>query len=196
MSWQDPDREDTTVYNVVVNHEEQYSIWPEYKEPPLGWKIVGKAGSKAECLAYIKEVWTDMRPLSLRKKMEEMARNPQPRPKPARRSRGNEKSLVDRLCEGDQPVELGLGSERSVKRIKEALDRSYVHIKFTGTRGGTALGVKLDRDACDFGADLETGTGTLHLEGGLILNSVKVRCIADIDPATLEGKGHLVRVEA
>jgi uncharacterized protein YbdZ (MbtH family) len=197
MSWQDPDREDTTVYNVVVNHEEQYSIWPEYKEPPLGWKTVGKPGSKAECLAYIKEVWTDMRPLSLRKKMEEMARNPQPRPKPARRSANNEKSLVDRLCEGDQPVELGLGSERSLKRIKEALDRSYVHIKFTGTRGGTALGVKLDRDACDFsGADFEAGTGTLHLEGGLTLNSVKVRCVADIDPATLEGKGHLVRVEA
>jgi hypothetical protein len=138
-----------------------------------------------------------MRPLSLRKKMEEAARNPQPRTKPARRSRNTEKSLVDRLCEGDQPVELGLGSERSVKRVREALDRSYVHIKFTGTKGGTALGVKLDRDACDFsGADFEAGTGTLHLEGGLTLNSVKVRCIADIDPATLEGKGHLVRVEA
>jgi MbtH protein len=67
--------EDTTVYNVVVNHEEQYSIWPEYKDIPLGWRAVGKPGLKAECLAYIKEVWTDMRPLSLRKKMEEAAQN-------------------------------------------------------------------------------------------------------------------------
>lgn len=67
--------EDTTVYNVVVNHEEQYSIWPEYKDIPLGWRAVGKPGPKAECLAYIKEVWTDMRPLSLRKKMEEAAQN-------------------------------------------------------------------------------------------------------------------------
>ena len=66
MSFQDPDREDTTVYKVVVNHEEQYSIWPEYKEPPLGWKEVGQQGLKAECLTYIKDVWTDMRPLSLR----------------------------------------------------------------------------------------------------------------------------------
>lgn len=70
MGWND--REDNTIYTVVVNHEEQYSIWPEYKEVPLGWKAVGKTGSKQECLDYIKEVWTDMRPLSLRKKMEEM----------------------------------------------------------------------------------------------------------------------------
>jgi len=69
MSWHDPDKEDTTIYKVVVNHEEQYSIWPEYKEIPLGWKDVGKVGFKADCLAFIKEVWTDMRPLSLRKKM-------------------------------------------------------------------------------------------------------------------------------
>ena len=71
MSWDDKD--DKTTYKVVVNHEEQYSIWPEDREIPLGWKDVGKSGPKDECLAYIKEVWTDMRPLSLRKKMEEDA---------------------------------------------------------------------------------------------------------------------------
>ena len=60
-------------YIVVVNHEEQYSIWLDYKEIPKGWRAVGKSGSKAECLAYINEVWTDMRPLSLRKQMEEAA---------------------------------------------------------------------------------------------------------------------------
>jgi MbtH protein len=67
------EKEDTTIYRVVVNHEEQYSIWPAEREPPLGWSAVGKSGLKPECLAYIKEVWTDMRPLSLRKKMEEDA---------------------------------------------------------------------------------------------------------------------------
>jgi MbtH protein len=67
---QDPD-DDKTIYKVVVNHEEQYSIWPADREIPLGWNEVGKTGTKAECLDYIKEVWTDMRPLSLRKKMEE-----------------------------------------------------------------------------------------------------------------------------
>lgn len=68
MAWDD--EEDNTIYHVVVNHEEQYSIWPEYKEIPNGWRSVGKSGPKQECLDHIKEVWTDMRPLSLRKKME------------------------------------------------------------------------------------------------------------------------------
>jgi MbtH protein len=63
------DAEDTTIYKVVINHEEQYSIWPADREPPLGWQEVGKQGLKDECLAYIKDVWTDMRPLSLRQKM-------------------------------------------------------------------------------------------------------------------------------
>jgi MbtH protein len=70
MSWEDT--EDEITYKVVVNHEEQYSIWPADRENPLGWNDVGKSGSKAECLAYIEEVWTDMRPLSLRKSMDEM----------------------------------------------------------------------------------------------------------------------------
>jgi MbtH protein len=65
------DTEDNRIYKVVVNHEEQYSIWFADREPPLGWREVGVTGPKAVCLAHIKEVWTDMRPLSLRKKMEE-----------------------------------------------------------------------------------------------------------------------------
>ena len=68
------EQEDNTIYKVVVNHEGQYSIWPADRENPLGWNDAGKSGRKAECLAYIKEVWTDMRPLSLRKKMGEQAR--------------------------------------------------------------------------------------------------------------------------
>ncbi len=63
------DSEDTTLYKVVVNHEEQYSIWPSDREIPLGWRDAGKSGPKAECLQYIQEVWTDMRPLSLRERM-------------------------------------------------------------------------------------------------------------------------------
>jgi MbtH protein len=80
MSINDSNREDTKIYKAVVNHEEQYSIWPADRENPLGWKDTGKVGPKAECLEYINEVWTDMRPLSLRKKMEEMAKNPPPSP--------------------------------------------------------------------------------------------------------------------
>ena len=68
------EQEDKTVYKVVVNHEEQYSIWPAERENALGWRDAGKSGLKDECLAWIKEVWTDMRPLSLRKRMEEAAK--------------------------------------------------------------------------------------------------------------------------
>jgi len=66
--------EGTTNYKVVVNHEGQYSIWPAERENPAGWKDGGRSGSKAECLAYVKEVWTDMRPLTLRTNMDKQAR--------------------------------------------------------------------------------------------------------------------------
>lgn len=65
--------EDTRTYHVVMNHEEQYSIWLDGRAIPAGWTAVGKTGLKADCLAYIEEVWTDMRPLSLRRHMEVFA---------------------------------------------------------------------------------------------------------------------------
>ncbi len=68
------EQEDKALYKVVVNAEEQYSIWLLNRETPIGWRDAGKEGLKRECLAYIEEVWTDMRPLSLRKKMEEDSR--------------------------------------------------------------------------------------------------------------------------
>ena len=67
MSEQD---EDSTIYKVVLNDEEQYSIWPADRPNPLGWRDGGKTGAKADCLGFIKEVWTDMRPLSLRRQMD------------------------------------------------------------------------------------------------------------------------------
>ncbi|MEV6105602.1 MbtH family protein [Streptomyces sp. NPDC051940] len=60
-------------FDVVVNHEEQYSIWPHGRDIPEGWTTVDMSGTKAECLAYIDETWTDMRPLSLRKKLDALA---------------------------------------------------------------------------------------------------------------------------
>src|SRR6185295_17702332 len=98
--------------------------------------------------------------------MEEMARNPPPPPPPPDPNRPREKSLVDKLCEGVHPVEAGLRPEKTVQLFKEAIDRDYVHVKFTDTRGGTELGFGLDRDACDFSqADFENGTGKVHVEG-------------------------------
>lgn len=72
MAWED--EQDTRIFRVVVNRDEQYSIWPADREIPLGWSDAGKEGTKQECLAYIEQVWTDMRPASLREKMEETER--------------------------------------------------------------------------------------------------------------------------
>ncbi len=58
------------IYMVVINHEEQYSIWLEERELPLGWQAVGFRGPKSACLEHIEAVWTDMRPLSLRQQMD------------------------------------------------------------------------------------------------------------------------------
>jgi len=63
------EREDNSIYKVVVNQEEQYSIWPSERPLPFGWNDTGMTGLKQECLAYIEEVWKDMRPLSLRRQM-------------------------------------------------------------------------------------------------------------------------------
>jgi len=68
------DDKDDDLYRVVVNDEEQYSIWPLEKENAPGWRDAGKTGTKTECLAHIKEVWTDMRPKSLREKMDRQKR--------------------------------------------------------------------------------------------------------------------------
>jgi MbtH protein len=58
-----------TTYDVVINDEEQYSIWSSDQRPPPGWRSVGVTGSKDQCLRHIEEVWTDLRPLSLRRAM-------------------------------------------------------------------------------------------------------------------------------
>ena len=72
------DDDNERIYRVVVNHEEQYSIWPADRENAPGWRDAGQAGTKAECLAYIERVWTDMRPLSLRRHMEQAERGEEP----------------------------------------------------------------------------------------------------------------------
>jgi MbtH protein len=66
---QQEEREDNSIYKVVVNQEEQYSIWPSERPLPLGWNDTGMSGLKQECLAYIEDVWKDMLPLSLRRQM-------------------------------------------------------------------------------------------------------------------------------
>ena len=83
-----------------------------------------------------------------------------------------------------------------MQQFKQSIDHAYVHIKFTGTRGGTDLGVQLDTVASQLDADCSQGKGTVHIEGTLTLNYVPVRCVADIDLATLHGTGPLVVMDA
>ena len=63
------DREDG-IFRVLINHEEQYSLWPDWKAIPGGWSDTGILGDKKTCLDYIEKSWTDMRPLSLRRFMD------------------------------------------------------------------------------------------------------------------------------
>jgi hypothetical protein len=104
--------------------------------------------------------------------------------------------LVAHLAQGDHPVTLG-GPKPSVEELQKRIGEiGYVFIKFTDTRGGTDLGVHVDKAATDLRhADFERATGTVHVEGTLTLNYVPVRCVADIDLATRNGTGHLVIIE-
>jgi Core binding factor beta subunit len=104
--------------------------------------------------------------------------------------------LVQRLSTGDHPVTVG-GPKPSLEEFKKRVeDMGYVFIKFTGTRGGTDLGVRVDKNTTDLSrASFEAHTGKVHVEGTLTLNYVKVRCVADIELETLNGTGHLVALE-
>lgn len=192
MTWKDRETEDTTTYKVIVNHEEQYSIWPEYKEIPAGWRYGDKVGTKADCLAYIKEIWTDLRPLSVRQKMAQLATAP---PSATEINRAEPPNLVDRLCEGFHAVQINLRPERTLKLFRESLARNHMAIRFTETNGGSEFGINLDKGACNLrNADFDIGLGTAHLEGGLLVDYVPVRCVVDIDLQSLEGSGYLIRI--
>lgn len=103
--------------------------------------------------------------------------------------------LTERLTV-DQPIIMG-GADPTVEELRERTgEMGYVLVKFTETRGGTELGFPLDREATDLsGANFDESTGTVHVEGHLILNDDPVRCIANINLATLKGTGRLALEE-
>jgi len=100
--------------------------------------------------------------------------------------------LVERLSASEHPVELRLRPERTPELLKKALDAGYVNVLFTGTQGGTELGVRLERESLQLEqADFATGTGNVRFVGKLTLNYVPVRCFVDVDLATFSGQGRL-----
>ena len=104
--------------------------------------------------------------------------------------------LVQRLSEGEHPVTVG-GPQPSIEELKKRIEEiGYAFIKFTDTKGGTDLGVRVDKAATDVSrANFDQASGVVHIEGTLTLNYIKVRCVANIDLATLTGSGHLVVLE-
>jgi hypothetical protein len=99
---------------------------------------------------------------------------------------------VQKLTQGQHPVEISLKPERSSNALKGCIERGFVHVKFTDTLGGTELGVRIDKEASDLNADFDQGTGKLRLVGNLILDYRKVQCVAEIDLSSFAGQGHLV----
>ena len=179
-------------YHVVVNDEQQYSVWPVDDAVPAGWRLGEFTCGYEECLGHIDEAWTDMRPLSLRRWMAEYAdldRADPPSPTPEDESEGepDDGSLVIRLSAGMHPVQVESGN---LQRLREALRRRRFLVCFTGTAGGTRLAVQLDPVASDLTA-LDLGAGQLRLVGELTLDDCPVVCTATLRLPELVGDGQL-----
>lgn len=194
MDDNEPTTEAEETYTVVRNHEEQYSIWRADSPPPAGWEEVGVTGTRDACLAHIEQVWTDMRPRSVREHLAWLAEQPESAwLVPAETSDGGP-DLVTRLG-SPGPADVVSRPESTAERFREALEAGYVHLRFTDTRGGTEVGIQVDRAASDWSqADFDEGRGSVSVVGDLVLDFEPVRCHADIDLAELSGLGRLTRV--
>lgn len=174
-------------HHVVVNHEQQYSIWAS-AEPPAGWQVVGQPGTRDECLDRIATLWTDMRPLSLREFMSaELQPIEDSLPEP-----DLEPTLVDRLC-CEQDIELELFAAPSLELLRERLEQGVLHLRFPATRGPTILAIELDPDTRAKAATLDADTPALELYGALQLDFVDLHCRARIALGDLRGRGSLIR---
>jgi len=186
----DTNFEDSVPFLVVRNHEEQYSIWPVGRDIPLGWVDCGFNGDKQSCLKHIESVWTDMRPLSLRKQMDTLANTAATESPAASEPAGPD--LVERLCAGSHKVRVVVRPENSEVAFTEALERGFVQIEFTETQGGTVLGFPVDTEQSDLSkVGDKKRNGQVVIVGTLTLNFQKVRCVATIDLKNLMGVGNL-----
>lgn len=178
---------DNLIYSIVVNSEEQYSIWPNFKSLPKGWSKTGFEGPKESCLSHIQEIWKDMRPLSLRKKMEERKQEWDNQKKEilAAPSKPQMSETVAFLSTGFHPLTTR-PSINTVEELNDSIQKGIVHLTFTDTRGKTCLAVKVDPQKV-----LDPEKGILVLEGKLVLDMIPVRCLAEIHLPRMEGRGRL-----
>lgn len=185
MSLAEPQRDDT-VYRVVINDEEQFSIWPASRRVPAGWRDAGVHGQKSECLAHIRTVWTDLRPLSVRRNTNAADQKRHGDPEPGGPPAPPEDDLVARLSAQEHQVEPVLRPDRSARALKERLDRGSVFLRFFGARGTTDLPIGLEAPTAG-DADFDRQQGTVHIDGAVTLNGIPIVCSADIELETLRG---------
>lgn len=178
-------------YYVVVNHEEQYSIWAD-AEPPAGWRVVTGPRTRDECLTHIEATWTDMRPLS--------ARRPPPSTAPGEPEELGP-SLVEVLTAREHAMALELldpDLTEPTARLRERLRHGSIHVSLPDSSPGTLLAVELGEHACrELVSGLDDGRTTLELEGRIVLDGVPLTTRARIDVSTLRGHARFepVRVD-
>jgi uncharacterized protein YbdZ (MbtH family) len=184
--------DDSRVYSVVVNDEEQYSIWPRERTLPKGWRGAGFEGVLSACLEHIERVWTDMRPLSLRRYLESQAHDTRPSAE-SREPNFPPENLVERLCRGEQSVKVGLRSTPDPRGVEAAVQRGHLHLEFTGTQGGTNVGIQIDPTQTTLDAAFLAGSGRARIVGSFVLDFVPLTCVAEIDGRTLSGVARVRR---
>ena len=178
-------------YRVVINDDEQYSIWPEQRENPLGWRDVGIAGAEAECLTWINDNWSDMRPAHVKRAAATMAAAA-----PAvELSLPVETSLVDRLCSELQRVRLS--RIENLRQLGQQVEHGYVIVGFQGMQGATELGFSLDPARTNVrDADFRAGTGVIQLVGSVVLDGHALEIDVTAMLPSLDGSARVVRREA
>lgn len=185
-----------TNYKVVGNDEEQYSIWPARQIIPTGWHDTGAEGSKDDCLVYIREMWTEMVPLSLRQKMDVAScRLLEAKVETAIREVAflfQPPSPLERFSRTDLPVEVMPGAEKTIQALLARIHEGYMEVRFVGTQDEMELRLLLDPEAVQIqAADSGNQRGVVHLEGNIIPDYQNAWCIMDISLETFSGLGRL-----
>ena len=175
------------IYEVVVNSDEEYSIWPgALGDPPRGWQLVSVRGVKGYCLDYIDEKWTDRRPSSLRRgagASVDVAVRAEPLAVPQGAG-----GLVDVLTDVRHPITGTVPPTFTTERLRMALGTGFLHLCLRGSHGSTTVALKLDRSACDFDASVgERGERVHRLQGTCELDGALLRCVVEIDATTMSG---------
>ena len=168
------------LYRVVINDEEQYSIWALWKDIPEGWYEVGVDGTEDKCLSYIEENWKDIRPLSLRKRLKELEDSEQE----WEEIEVVEPSLIDRLISKKTAVEVVADGWSDF--VREAAN-GYIHIKFTETNGGTEIGIDIPKISKSDLEKLKSKNEKLFVTSSFSLDYVNLEVKIWIDLSDLTG---------